>query len=441
MSTNTRKITFGDLVAVASISAIGLTIEWYDFFIAAIAATIVFPAIFFPSSVPEYIRLIYSYINVLLVGFIARPVGALIFGHFGDRIGRRWVTIIAMLLMAVAEVGMGLTPSYFEIGVAAIALVAIFRFLQGISVGTVWQGGATWITEMAYLAGSKRRAFWASWVNQGVPIGLALASAVLAALSAMYPGASFLAPSVSWAGWRIAFFIGGIIAVIGGLARISTEESLIMSILRATGRVVARPSISVWGKYWKLILLAMTIVIAELGNGYIFISYSPNFLTASGYERGAALLTQTIASVIAVFFIIGFSLLADRYGRRLMVLVPFAIGVFFMWAYPSMVFANYGGAVVAQVIYWAFTSMGAYAVMSSFIPELFSPEYRVSAAGYVYQIGGVLGGGLAPIFTALAVGANPVARWWGLSLVASLYFLVGALGAYFLPETKERKLE
>ena len=430
------RVRFRDLVLVATAAVIGTTIEWYDFFIAAISAGLVWPHIFLPSTITPGIAVAYSLATSILVGFIARPIGGFFFGHYGDRLGRKWALVWDLVLIGIGTLGIGLIPTYSQIGLAALGLVGLFMFIIGFGVGGEWGGATTWVLENAYAFGSRWRAFWASWVQQGVPLGLLAASSVLGLLAAIY-GPSFLT-----LGWRIAFYAGAAIVVVGIAIRFALIESALFENYKATGATARRPSLEVWRYHWWPIILGMFLTAADLALGYVFIAYSPVYLTGVGLPQSYALLTQAIASLTAVFFIIVFAMLGDRIGRRWVDIILFGIGIPYAFAYPLMLMSkNPAYVMLAQILMWGFITMGGYSVMSAIIPEQFPIKYRYSGASMAYQIGAVLGGGIAPIIVSALVGTNYMGLWWVMATVVAIYSFLGVLGPALMKETKIAKLE
>lgn len=430
------RVKFRDLVLVATAAVIGTTIEWYDFFIAAISAGLVWPHIFLPSTITPGLATAYTLATSLLVGFAARPIGGFFFGHYGDKLGRKWALVWDLVLIGIGSLGLGLIPTYSQIGLAAIGLVGLFMFIIGFGVGGEWGGATTWVLENAYAFGSRWRAFWTSWVQQGVPLGLLAASSVLGLLAAIY-GPNFLT-----LGWRIAFYVGAAIVVVGIAIRFALIESALFENYRATGVIARRPSLEVWRYHWWPIILGMLLTAADLALGYIFIAYSPVYLTGVGFSQSYALFTQAIASLTAVFFIIAFAMLGDRIGRRWVDIILFGIGIPYSIAYPLMLMMkNPAYAMLAQILLWGFITMGGYSVMSAIIPEQFPIKYRYSGASMAYQFGAVLGGGIAPIIVSALVGTNFMGLWWIMAIVAAIYSFLGVLAPALMRETKVAKLE
>jgi MFS family permease len=208
---SSKKISLSTKVGATALATIGVSLEWFDFFAYGTAAALVFPHYFFPPKYPYFWALVLSLVTYL-VGFVARPVGAIVFGHIGDRYGRKAGLTWDLVLMGLGTLAIGLTPGYQQIGYLGITLVSIFRILQGLGLGGEWGGATTFIEEFA--ADSRWRAFWGSWVQQGVPIGLLMGSGLFTLFSSIYKGEAFIT-----FGWKLVFWIGAIVAIIAVILR------------------------------------------------------------------------------------------------------------------------------------------------------------------------------------------------------------------------------
>lgn len=422
---------------VVPVAAIGTVIEWYDLFIAGTSASLVFPRILFPQVLDPGIALIYSLLATLLVSYLGRPLGAFIFGHLGDRLGRKSALTWNLVLMGIGTLGIGLIPDYATAGYLGIWLLVLFRFLQAIGVGGEWGGGTTLILEYAYTVNSRWRAFWASWVDQGLNFGLLLSSAVLAILSILYPGQLFLI----W-GWRIAFFIGAIAVIIGAFIRYAILESLPFIEAKQKVGTSKAPSIVVWRYFWKTILLLAIIHAAASGIGNTYIFYSVAYLVGLGISRDIALFTQIIATAISIITTVFFASLSDRFGRKkvmiFMLLLCIPIGII----YPIMLITkNIIYIIFAQILIWSIVTIGFQAPRGAFTGELFPTRYRYSGSALAFAIGTLLGGSLAPVVEAAIVGTQYIEKWWGISITILIYAIAAILALIVLSETRERKLE
>jgi MFS family permease len=426
-------ITFGQKISVVSVASIGVTLEWYDFFAAGTAAALVFPKYFFPVGLPPVLAILYSYVT-FLIGFLGRPVGALIFGHIGDRLGRRVGLAADLLLMGLASLAIGFTPGYADIGYLGVVLVSIFRFIQGMAIGGEWGGAAALVQE--FFAESKKRAFWGSWVQQGVPFGALLANGIFTLVAIWYPGQAFIN-----FGWKIVFWIGGAAALAGVILRLIILETPLFERLRANGAVARSPIIETFKNFWKEVLLLAVARGGENANYYVFTVYSITFLTGIGMARALSTLGVTIASAVEIIAILIAALLADRIGRRAVLVTGNIAIVIYAVPYVLLLFLFKGtdlffySAAIALSIF-AIIHGFMYAAQPAYWSELFPTKYRYTATGTAYHLTAIIAGGLAPIIITSIVGTDFLGKWWGQSIVIAAYALFSILAYYALRETK-----
>ncbi|MDQ3834150.1 MAG: MHS family MFS transporter, partial [Actinomycetota bacterium] len=292
---------------VLGASFIGTAIEWYDFFLYGTAAALVFGQLFFPVSTPLIGTL--SAMGTFAVGFVARPVGGLIFGHYGDRIGRKTMLIISLLMMGIATFLIGLLPTYESIGIWAPILLVAFRIFQGLGVGGEWGGAVLLAVEHAP---EGRRGYYGSWPQMGVPAGLLLGNLALLPLSLALSQEAFL----SW-GWRIPFLFSIVLVGVGLFIRLRIMESPAFRQVQESETAVDMPIMDVVRIYPKNVFLAMGMRIAENGIFYILTVFVLSYITEHlGLSRNTGLIGVIIGSVIGLFTIPFFGALSDRYGRR-----------------------------------------------------------------------------------------------------------------------------
>jgi len=393
-------------VIVASL--IGTSLEWYDFFIYGIAAALVFNKLFFPSFDPLVGTLLAF--TTFAVGFVARPIGGVVFGHYGDKIGRKNVLVVTLLLMGIATFAIGLLPTYDQIGVWAPIVLVALRFLQGLGLGGEW-GGAVLMTLES--GDSDRRGLNASWPQVGAPIGLLLANGTLSMMGAVTSDATFL----SW-GWRVPFLLSGLLVVVGLWIRLTIEESPLFREVEASDAKVRAPIIDVLRRYRRQVLLAIGARIGVDVAFYTFVLFITTYLVTylrlpSSYALNAVL----IAAAGQVLLIPWFGRLSDRFGRRPVYLfgaVGAAIWVFVFFALLDT--RNFALIVLAAVIALLFHA-AMYGPQASFIAEMFPTEIRYSGASMGYQLAGIFGGALAPIISVALLNR------YDTSLVVSLYVL------------------
>ncbi|WP_338599085.1 MFS transporter [Sulfolobus tengchongensis] len=430
-----KEISTTQVIKVAVGTSLGTTIEWYDFFLYGYAASLIFPKLFFPPFYSPITALLIS-LSTYAVGFVARPIGAMIFGHLGDKLGRRTGLLWDLILMGIGTGIIGFLPGYAVLGFGSLAIATISRILQGIGVGGEWGGATTWLTE--YAARSKWRAFWGSWVQQGVPIGLLWASAMLGLFSA-FPSNSPL--GLFNYGWRLAFWIGAIAAIIGIIIRLALLESPLFESIIERGEVSKIPSIEVWRKYWSRILLLAASWAAQNAGFYLYSVYSVTFLAGLGFSKSLALLSVTLSALIGIFITIIFGILADKIGRRLAMISAFAFGLIFSFPYVLLLFSRTFSMILLAQVLMVLAVLGSYAVIPAFFAENFPTKYRYSGTGLSYHMAAPFAGGLAPIIVADLVGENYTGNWWAFAMIFAIYFAISLVALIVLRETKGKEME
>jgi MFS transporter, MHS family, shikimate and dehydroshikimate transport protein len=410
-------------------SFIGTTIEWYDFFLYGTAAALVFNRLFFPTLNPLAGTL--SAYGTFAVGFVARPLGGVIFGHFGDRLGRKNMLVWSLLIMGVATALIGLTPTYDQIGIWAPILLVALRFIQGIGVGGEWGGAVLLAVEHS---GGARRGLHGSWPQMGVPGGLLLSTAVFAALSSALSERDFLA----W-GWRIPFLISVVLVGIGLFVRLQILETPAFMKLKEARRESRAPLLDVFRERPREVLIGMGLRFAQNVVFYVYtvfvLSYGEKSL---GYPRGVMLRGVMLAALIGLISIPLWSHLSDRVGRR----PVYLIGVIFslLIAFPFFWMIERGPAFIgiAMVLAMNIGHDMMYGPMAACLSELFGTHVRYSGISFVYQLASVFSGGVAPFIATLLLaryGSGAVATY----MVACC--LVSIVAAWFLPETHRVELD
>jgi MFS transporter, MHS family, shikimate and dehydroshikimate transport protein len=383
---------------VAAASFVGTTIEWYDFFLYGTAAALVFNELFFPESEPLVGTLLA--LGTYSVGFVARPVGGVIFGHYGDRIGRKSMLVLSLMIMGVATFVIGLMPTHASIGVAAPILLVLLRFAQGIGVGGEWGGAVLMSVEHAPKG---RRGFFGAWPQMGVPAGLLLANAVFWTMQALTSDATFTA----W-GWRVPFLASAVLVGVGLFIRLKLMESPAFERVKATKTEASRPIVDVVRKYPREVLVAMGMRVAENGCFYILtvfvLAYGEEEL---GLSEGTMLTGVIIAAAIGLVTVPLWGALSDRVGRRPLYLAGAVITT--LWAFPLFGLMNTGTPILIWLSIVVGVNLGhdlMYGPQAAYFSELFGTRVRYSGASLGYQLASVFAGGLAPLIATALLAAN-----------------------------------
>jgi metabolite-proton symporter len=374
-------------VVVASL--IGTTIEWYDFFLYGTAAALVFGKLFFPKADPLTGTLL-SFTTYAL-GFVARPLGGIVFGHFGDRIGRKRLLMISLVLMGVSSAAIGLLPGFASIGIAAPLLLTLLRLVQGFAVGGEW-GGA--VLMAAEYGDAKRRGMWAGWPQVGVPAGNLIAAAILAVMAQVQTDQEFLA----W-GWRVPFLLSLVLVAIGWWVRMSLEETPLFREMEAKEDAIPRaPLAEALQKRPGGIAIGAGLRIGENICYYVITAFSLTYVTDVVHMSKQVALNALLAgAAVEVVAMPIFSWLSDRIGRR----VVYAIGAAgqAVWAFAFFRMLDTGATplVITALVVGLVLHGAMYGPQAAFIAELFPTRFRYSGASFAYQATSVVAGSLAPI--------------------------------------------
>ncbi|MEV0041000.1 MFS transporter [Streptomyces sp. NPDC056909] len=412
--------TPSSLKRIVAASLIGTTIEWYDFFLYGSAAALVFNKLFFPDSDP-LVGTLLSFLTYA-VGFAARPIGALVFGHFGDRLGRKKLLVLSLLMMGGATFAIGLMPTHATIGTAAPVLLTVLRLIQGFALGGEWGGAVLLVSEHG---DAKRRGFWASWPQTGAPAGQLLATGVLSALTALLSDAAF----TSW-GWRIPFLLSGVLVLVGLWIRLSVDESPVFKAALAQAEqrkstadaAEKTPIVSVLKHHWRDVLVAMGARMAENISYYVITAFILVYATtAVEMSKQTALNAVLIGSAVHFAVIPAWGALSDRIGRRPVYLIG-AVGVG-AWMFPFFALidtASFGNLLLAVTV--GLVLHGAmYAPQAAFFSEMFATRMRYSGASIGAQFASVAAGAPAPLI------ATALLADYDSSTPISLYVIAAAL--------------
>jgi MFS family permease len=405
-------------------TVVGTTVEWYDFFIYAAAAGLVFGQLFFEPAGPSLGTLLAF--GSVGVSFLFRPLGAFIAGHLGDKYGRRLVLVLTLVLMGVATALIGLLPTYAQIGVAAPVLLVLLRIVQGISAGGEWGGAVLMSCEHAPVG---RRGLFGASPQIGVPLGLLLASAVLGIMTAVAPGDAFLA----W-GWRVPFLLSVVLIGIGYWVRRSVEESPVFVEIAQRAETTRQPVLRLFRSHTPLVIVAALVFAGNNAVGYMTTGgyiqrYASDPEGAVGLGQGPVLWAVTISAVVWLASTWFAGALSDRLGRRTTYIIGFLVqlaGV--LTLFPLVNAANFGSLVLGL----AFLSVGlglTYGPQAALYAELFPASIRFSGVSISYAIGAILGGAFAPtIATALvqATGSTVSVTWYlaGMTVIGLLATLL-----------------
>jgi metabolite-proton symporter len=392
-------------------STVGTSIEWYDFFLYGTAAALVFPDLFFPDS-SHYAGVLASF-AIYAVGFAARPVGAAIFGHWGDRVGRKTTLISTLLVMGLASFAIGVMPTFATIGLWAPALLVLLRILQGIGVGGEWGGSITLSMEWG---NQRRRGLVASWPQVGVPIGLLLSTGAVSLFS------HTLGDSFDTWGWRIPFLLSIVLVGLGLWIRLGVLESPMFKREEAEQKLEKQPVLEVIKRNPKEILLSAMLRMSEQMPFYIFTV----FVLEYGQDElgfGKTFLTNSVAGAAALALVLVplFGHLSDRIGRKRMYMIGAALT--FCWAIPYFLLLDHGTAAIVSltIVCSLIPHNMQYGPQAALIAETFPTRLRYSGAGMGYQLASVVAGGPAPLL------ATWLLHTFDSSLPIALYIMAGAI--------------
>ena len=388
-------VTVRSMLPILGASTIGTAIEWYDFFLYGFLAATVFPKLFFPELDPVAGTIAAFTTN--FVGFLARPIGGAFFGWFGDRVGRKSTLIATLLLMGIATTLMGLLPGYAQIGLAAPLLLSILRFLQGAGVGGEWGGSVLLSMEFG---DDRRRGFWTSWPQTGVPVGLALSALAVLAFQALFPGTAFFT-----IGWRIPFLLSAVLIVVGLYIRLRILETPAFRRVKQEGRVSHIPVLEVFRHYWREIILSALLRSAEQAPFYIFttflLAYGVKVLKLSTNLLYAGLV---ITAIISFVMMPTYSAISDRVGRKRWYMIGCVLMAAFAFPYFLLLETKMSVIVViAIVLSISFFHDWLYGPQAALISERFGTSLRYSGASLGYQLASITAGGPAPIIATYLV--------------------------------------
>ncbi|HEY3159208.1 MAG TPA: MFS transporter [Vicinamibacterales bacterium] len=391
--------------AVVSAS-VGTTIEWYDFFLYGVAAATVFPTKFFPGSDP-FIGTMLSF-TTFFVGFVARPVGAAIFGHFGDRVGRKKLLVFTMIVMGASTMAVGLTPSYEVIGIWGAVFLTIGRILQGLAIGGQWSGSVLMAAEWT---DPKRRGFTTSFAQLGAPAGMVLANGALALMTGVTSDQAFL----DW-GWRIPFLASVALVITGFYIRAGVHETPVFEELKRTGGIVKAPLVEVLRHNGREVALTALLRTSQQVCFYIYTTYVITYATTVlGFGRGLVLNMVMTMALVSCFANPLFGHLSDLYGRRTITAIGCAVMIVFPFIYFGLLDTRSLPLVFLAIVLSNPIQDMQYGPQAAFIAESFPGSVRYSGSALGYQLASITAGGPAPLI------ATFLLREYGTSTAIAIY--------------------
>ncbi|WP_127504523.1 MFS transporter [Actinoplanes solisilvae] len=429
----TATTTRTPLIKVVFASLVGTAVEWYDFFLYGSAAALVFGTLFFPTSEPATATLLAF--GTYALGFVARPLGGIVFGHFGDRVGRKKMLVVSLMTMGVATIAIGFLPTYATIGVAAPILLLVCRLAQGFAVGGEWGGAVLMAAEHG---DDKRRGLWSSWPQAGVALGNLLATGVLWVLAAVQSEEAFNA----W-GWRIPFLLSAVLVIVGLWVRLSVEESPLFLAARDKMTTKHQPLLEVIRRYPREVFLAMGMRLAENIAYYLFTVISITYLTTyagSSSDKAMILSALLIGSVVQFAVIPLIGAFSDRVGRRPLYLVG-AVGVaIWSFAFFPLIGSRSEGLIILAVLVGLLLHSLMYAPQAAFFSELFGTSVRYTGASVGYQLASIFAGALAPIIAIKLLGSTSDPNPTAVAIYMSIASVLTVIAVLLARETARSSL-
>jgi MFS family permease len=418
------------LVEAVIASTAGTTIEWYDFFLYGTAAALVFPKLFFPGQT-EFRGQLFAFLT-FTAGFVTRPLGGVIFGYLGDRVGRKSTLVATLFLMGLSTLLIGLLPTYQQLGMTAALLLTLLRAIQGIGVGGEWGGAVLLALESGHRG---KRGFYASWPQAGVPLGLLASTGAFALVRWLVPEPAFSA----W-GWRLPFLFSGVLIAVGLLIRLRILETPLFRQLQAANQVAPAPVTETLRRHWRKVLLAAGVRLSENCCFYLFSAYVLAYNKAALHVHESWLLAAVnVAAGVEFFTIPFFGVLSDFWSRK----AVYSCGCLFLIGFALPYYALLGTReplwiILATVLALAGGHAALYGVQASLIPELFGTRLRYTGASLGYQLVAPVAG-LVPVLAVWLVETFPD-QFWPLAQLVILLSLVSLTCVQLLAETSRKDL-
>ena len=420
---------------VAAATLIGTSIEWYDFYIYGYAAALIFPMVFFPKYDP-FVGQLASY-GIFWVGFLGRPLGGIIFGHFGDKVGRKAMLIVTLTIMGVATFLVGLLPSYSRIGVWAPVLLIALRLCQGVAVGGEWGGAVVMAAEHAQ---ARFKGLLASCPQMGVPLGLILASVIFNLVTARYSAGGNADAAFASISWRTPFLFSLVLVAIGLAVRLSIVETPAFERVKARAAIVAAPILSVLRNNWKTVLLAGGSFFVINGGFYLVttqtVSYGAGPHSMLKLDPRVFFTANLAASLVGLLANPLGGWLSDRIGRRPVYMAGVALILVFAFPFYALVDSKDPRLITLAFCLYNLPSSAAYGTLAAMFSELFGANVRYSGASLGYQGAAIFAGGLAPLVATLLLKLSGGASW-----VLALYLMgmaaISLVSIYLIAETRQ----
>jgi metabolite-proton symporter len=417
---------------VAWASFIGTAIEWYDYYLYGTCAALIFPMLFFPNVDPT-VGIIASFATYA-VGFVARPLGGAIFGHYGDRIGRKSMLMISLLMMGISTVLIGLLPTYESIGIWAAVLLCALRVVQGFAVGGEWGAAVVMVVEHAP---KNKRGLFGSFPQIGVPVGLLLSTVVFSLIS----GGMSDEALYSW-GWRVPFLLSIVLVVIGVFVRAKLSESHAFQEIKDRGEQSENPALEVVRDQWRNLLITIGMKLLQNAVFYLYSVFMLSYIVNTLHmPRSVGLNAIIISSVIGIATLPLWAYLSDKIGRKPVYLFGTVLSAVFIFPFfwmaesQSVVLLTIGVVIGLNVLHDAM-----YGPQAVYFSELFGTKVRLSGASIGYQIGAVLSGGLAPMIATALIAATGGATW-GVGLYVLSLGIISVIATLMARETYKENIE